>query len=180
MLAHRARTEAEVRSRLARRFTPEVVSQTVARLRERRFLDDASFARGWRESRERRRPRGEGLLRHELLQRGVAPDVIEDALQGFDAASNAYQAGHRLAQRISGATCQEFRRRVWGHLQRRGFQQGVIRETVDRLCRELPELQHGYVDTDDESKESIDAEEWSKQHGNGVGNNDRCSGGPGQ
>lgn len=178
MLAHRARTEAEVRNRLARRFTPEVVAQTTAQLKERRFLDDAEFARGWRESRERRRPRGEALLRRELLQRGVAPDVIEEALEGFDAASNAYRAGCRLARRISAATGQDFRRRLWAHLQRKGFEQGVVRKTVERLWQELPELQHGYVDADCEGKERIDAEEWSKQHGNGVGNNDRCPGSP--
>ena len=146
MLAHRARTEAEVRNRLARRFTPEVVDRTVDLLKARRLLDDAEFARGWRESRERRRPRGEAVLRQELLQRGVAPDVIEEALQGFDAASNAYQAGCRAARRISAATGQEFRRRLWAHLRRKGFEQDVVRETVERLWQELPELQHRQVD----------------------------------
>lgn len=147
MLAHRARTEAEVRNRLTQRFTLEVVAQTIAQLKERRFLDDAAFARGWRESRERRRPRGEALLRQELLQRGVALDVIEEAFQGFDAASNAYRAGCKLARRISAATREDFRRRLWAHLQRKGFEQDVIRETVERMWQELPELQHSQVDS---------------------------------
>ena len=160
MLAYRARTEAEVRTRLARRYTPDVVTQTVALLKARRFLDDTAFARGWRESRERRRPRGEALLRQELLRRGVAPDVIEDALHGFDAASNAYQASHRLARRISGTTSREFGRRIWRHLQRKGFEQEVIRETVERLWQELPELYHSQVDPHSEGQESIYTEKW--------------------
>ena len=178
MLAHRARAEAEVRNRLTRRFTPEVVAQTIAQLKERRFLDDAAFASGWRESRERRRPRGEALLRQELLQRGVAPDVIEDALEGFDAASNAYRAGSKLARRISESTGHDFQRRLWAYLQRKGFEQRVIRETVERLWQELPELQHCQVDSHSDGQESIDAEKRPQQHGDGVRENHRCPGSP--
>ena len=176
LLAYRARSEAEVRNRLARRFTPEAVDRAVALLKTRRFLDDAEFARGWRESRERRRPRGEAALRQELLQRGVAPDVIEEALEGFDAASNAYRAGSKLARRISAATGQDFRRRLWAHLQRKGFKQGVVRETVERLWQELPELQHSQVDPHSEGQESVDAEKRPQQHGDGVRENHRCPG----
>ena len=152
MLAHRARTEEEIRSRLSLRFSPEVVTRTVDLLKARRLLDDAAFARDWLESRERRRPRGAALLRQELLQRGISPDVIEESLKDFDAPSNAYQAGYRLARRMSGATCQEFRQRLWAHLKRRGFEQEVVRETVERLWQELPELYHRQIDSDDEGQ----------------------------
>ena len=146
LLAYRARSEAEIRRRLTARFNAETIEQTVTSLHARGYLDDATFARDWRDSRERRRPKGEALIRQELLGLGVAADVVREALKDYDAYSNAYHAGRKLAQRLPAHDYPEFRKRLWAHLQRRGFHAGVITETVHRLWGELTELLHGEVD----------------------------------
>ena len=137
LLAYRARSQAEVRGRLEQRYPREVVDQVIAQLLERRYLDDAAFARDWRQRREQSRPRSEMVLKQELRQHGVDPEVIEEALEGFDADANAYDAARTLARRLSGGDYSVYRRRVQSHLQRRGFSPEVIQDVARRLWREL-------------------------------------------
>ena len=68
---------AETRRRLADAgYRPELIDGAIARLLAIGLLDDELFARGWIESRDRARPRGEMALRRELGLRGVDVPVI--------------------------------------------------------------------------------------------------------
>lgn len=137
LLALRARSVDEVRQRLAQRFGQPVVEQTLARLVEDGLLDDAAFASQWRQSRERRKPRSRGMIERELKQRGVSAEIIEGALEDFDAPGAAYRAAARYASRQAEADRATFDRRVGAFLGRRGFEPGVIRETLAQLRQEL-------------------------------------------
>ncbi|CAN5585301.1 hypothetical protein BH23CHL6_BH23CHL6_00560 [soil metagenome] len=80
-LGVRPRSVAETRRRLRRLGYPNsLVEVVVQRLVEMEYLDDVEFARLWIESRDRARPRGQAALRRELALKGVARDVIDDAL----------------------------------------------------------------------------------------------------
>ena len=80
-LEARSRSVEEVRRRLADAgYRPELIAVTLERLAAMGLLDDELFARGWIESRDRARPRGEMALRRELSQRGVGRTEITDAL----------------------------------------------------------------------------------------------------
>ncbi len=144
-LAARQRSEAEVARRLNRRFSHVVVEQVVDELRDRGYLDDTAFAREWRRQREHHRPRGPGILRKELWKLGVASAIINEALTGFDSEGNAYRAAASLAGRLAGGDYQAFRRKIWAHLQRRGFEAAVIGDTVSQLWRELAHTVEGGV-----------------------------------
>ena len=146
-LRYRARSEAEIRNRLGRRYDSEVIDRLITSLHEQGFLDDEAFARQWRDHRERRSPRGQGLLRQELLRLGVSQEVVREALADFDAEDNAYRAGRGLAVRLAGREKSQFRQRLWTHLQRRGFDSGTIGEAVQRLWQELADPLDGDVDS---------------------------------
>jgi regulatory protein len=138
-ISFKPRTVSEVRKRVGRDFAQPVVEQVLSSLKRYGYLDDAEYARQWRASRERRKPRGEFLLRRELRGKGVAEDTIDDALKGLDQASSAYRAGQRRAERsLMGheMSYREFQRKMWDYLRRRGFPTGVIRETANRLWLE--------------------------------------------
>jgi regulatory protein len=80
-LEARSRSVDEVRRRLADAgYRPELIAATIDRLTVIGLLDDELFARGWIESRDRARPRGEAALRRELSQRGVGSADIRAAL----------------------------------------------------------------------------------------------------
>lgn len=151
-LGHRGRSESEVRLRLGRRYDTRVVDRVVAVLKGQGYLDDAAFARQWRWLRERHRPRGQGLLRQELLRLGVAPETVREALADFDAGDNAYRAGRKLALRLAGIGYPQFRQSLWPHLQRRGFDSAVIAGTVRRLWQELADPLHREIDASQDEK----------------------------
>ena len=147
-LAARPRSTEEVRRRLQRRHAADVVDRVISALTNQGFLDDAAYARQWREYRERSRPRGQSLLRHELLSRGISRDTAAAALDDFDGAANAYRAGRKIAFRLQGSDYPKFRQRLWSHLQRRGFESDVISETITTLWRELADPLHRDEDAD--------------------------------
>jgi regulatory protein len=139
-IAFRPRSIVEVRKRLAGKYLPEVVDRVVEALLGWGYLDDARFANQWRESRERRNPRGVRAIGSELRQKGIAGDLIDVALSDVDDALNAYRAGHRRAERWisgSGMECDQFRRKMWDFLNRRGFGADAARNAVSNLWDEF-------------------------------------------
>jgi regulatory protein len=148
LLTYRSRSEGEIRRRLQGRFTGEVIDGTLSDLRRQGLLDDAAFAREWREHREKFRPRGPALIRQELQRLGVDREVIRDALSDFDSSANAYQAGSRYAAKLSVEDAVAFRRKLGGFLHRRGFDGEVLGQTVERLWRELSDPLHSDEDGD--------------------------------
>ena len=136
LLAYRPRSEAEVRERLSRRFPPDAVEDALRSLKRAGLLDDTDFARLWTESRVTHRPRSAARIRRELLDKGVSRDTVEAAVDGVDDAENAYRAASRLADRLRGERREIFFRRIWSHLQRRGFGSSAARSAADRLWDE--------------------------------------------
>src|SRR5436190_9700888 len=64
LLEARSRSVADLRGRLLKAAYPApLVDAAVARMVEIGLLDDEAYARGWLESRDRGRPRGERALR---------------------------------------------------------------------------------------------------------------------
>jgi regulatory protein len=77
----RSRSVEEVRRRLTRAGYPSaLVDGAVRRLSELGVLDDEAFARSWLESRDRARPRGEAVLRRELLAKGIDRTLVDELL----------------------------------------------------------------------------------------------------
>ena len=107
-LSVRPRSVAEVRRRLRHLgYRHELVEQAVERLVEFGYLDDEAFARGWVESRDRARPRGEAALRRELSLKGVDRATVDALLEersgqrtGDPASAGAGGADRAAAERL--------------------------------------------------------------------------------
>ena len=137
LLSYRPRSENEIRSRLRRRFCEDDVEGVVDYLKERDLLNDRAFASYWRDSREANRPRSNSVLRYEMLRMGVAREVAEEALEGYDEEGNAYQAARKIAPRLSGLDYPAFRNKLTVYLGRRGFSRSTVRSTVDGIWAKL-------------------------------------------
>ena len=137
LLTHRPRSEGEVRTRLAQRFPEDIVDRVLASLREQSFVDDEEFAQLWTESRNNHNPRSAAAIRRELLSKGVSREIAEEAVAHVDDADGAYRAAAKFSRRLAGAEYESFHRRLWGHLQRRGYSPSVSRETTTRLWEEM-------------------------------------------
>jgi regulatory protein len=137
LLGYRPRSEAEIRQRLQRRgFEGDCLDSTIARLKEQGLIDDAAFARFWKENRREFSPRSRGLTALELKRKGLTGDVIEQAIGDLDDSDSAYRAALKRSRRLSAPDFQTFRKRLMGYLGRRGFSYGVISETTKKVWQE--------------------------------------------
>jgi len=131
LLSHRARSETEMRRRLAMRsIEPDAIEEEIGRLRQAGLLDDEQFAMAWAEERQRLAPRGRRLLRYELLSKGVAPGAVELATQDTDDREAAFALARQKARNASHTDYEAFLARVGGFLRRRGFDYGVALEAA--------------------------------------------------
>jgi regulatory protein len=138
LLSYRPRSVQEVRRNLTGKgFSENAVEAALRRLEQAGLLNDIEFARFWVEQRHDFRPRSTAMLRHELRQKGVPPDVISHALRNLDEDELAYQTATRFAGRLSSLPRDEFRRKLSGYLARRGFPYAVIEAAVSRLTSDL-------------------------------------------
>lgn len=137
MLARRARSERDVRRRLAmRRFAPDVVDETVRKLREARLLDDGEYARTWAEARARSSPRSRRLLTQELRASGVDVEVARTAVDELSDEDAAWRAAERRLHALRGLDRDAFTTRLGTFLRRRGFAWALCQQTVERAWRE--------------------------------------------
>jgi regulatory protein len=141
-LSYRPRSIAEVERNLRdKKYDEMVISQVVERLQDLQMLDDLAFARFWVEQRDTFKPRSTLALRQELMQKGVARDVIDDVLADVDETAVARKAAAIRVSRWQHLPEDEFRKKMGGFLQRRGFGYGVMKEITDELWEEISQNQ---------------------------------------
>jgi regulatory protein len=133
LLSYRARTEDELRKRLARKgFPPDITTATIGRLTELKMIDDAGFARQFAEDRVKVGHKGKWRVRAELAKRGVAREQIDEALaQAPDDSIAARVQAERYLSRNRRLEPAVLRRRLYAFLARRGFGPDTIRAVLD-------------------------------------------------
>ena len=136
LISYRQRTEWELRERLAERFEGDVVDRAVDRLKEQGLVDDEAFARLWSGSRTRKSPRSARALVRELTAKGISRSIADEAVLELDDEETARVAAAKFARRLSGNDYEQFHRKLWQHLQRRGYTGSVARKAVSELWQE--------------------------------------------
>ena len=141
-MAYRDRTAAEVRRRLRKTYSEEIADEVVEGLRASGMLDDRVFAAAFAEHRFRQEGHGPVRVRADLLRKGVAPAVLEAALDAVfveqDAlADRAVEVGSAWWQRLSGEPDpMKRKKKVYDYLVRRGYPFDLARRVVFDLARE--------------------------------------------
>ena len=126
-IAHRDLSERELAERLARRNVPaQARKEAVERLVRAGAVDDGRLARG-RADLLARRGAGDHLIRHDLEGRGIASEVVEEALASL-------QAEHVRAQRIVAERGRG--PRTARYLARKGFSEEAIESASEEVVAE--------------------------------------------
>lgn len=136
-LSYRPRSEKEIRQRLSRRGFDNVMEKVVERLKGQGLVDDVAFAQFWKDNRISFKPRSQRLLRRELIQKGVAEEVVAEVLGDIDDGLNAIAAGRRKARLLANNDYPEFRHRLTTYLRGRGFSYDTINSAVVYLWQEM-------------------------------------------
>jgi regulatory protein len=123
ILGYRFNSEAELRRKLlAKRFDDATIAETLARLRDEKWLDDERFAAAFVRTRVQK---GIGRLRirRELMAAGIDDDVAERAVREHtDGEDERLRAAYeKLARRLGGD-----RDKIASRLLRQGFELSAI------------------------------------------------------
>lgn len=142
-LAHRARSEHEVRQKLARSgFSEGVAEQAVARMRELGYLDDAAYAEAYARGRFERGGYGPRRVQNDLLRRGIDRRLIEQTVaRVFSVRDDVVEAAREQALRRWPRLAREEdprkrRKKLHDFLLRRGFSHDTTRRVVEEIARE--------------------------------------------
>ena len=139
-VSYKPRSEYEVRQRLLqRRCEHDDIEKAINSLKEQGLIDDACFARLWKENRRDCSPRSRWLTSMELRRKGIASELITRAVEDVDDYDTAYRAAMSKIPKITTDEYQIFRRRLGDFLKRRGFGYEVIQQTVEKLWSERGE-----------------------------------------
>ena len=131
-----------------RNVTDDVAEAVLDRFEEVRLVDDAEFADMWVRSRSQSRKLATGALRRELAEKGIDPDIAENALEQITDEAQEAAARELVTRKLRGASSFPDRserdkaiRRLVSMLARKGYQPGqaflIVNEVLDAADNEL-------------------------------------------
>ncbi|HXS14665.1 MAG TPA: regulatory protein RecX [Candidatus Saccharimonadales bacterium] len=141
-LGYRPRSEKEIRDYLAKKtanilnFDVQLIDLIIHKLKQQRFLNDREFARMWVHSRTSFKPKGRRIIAMELKQKGISPELIEEALLSPEEAlptdlENATEVLEKKRKKYEGMERQERFNKAGSMLARRGYDLDTIRKAID-------------------------------------------------
>lgn len=130
-LAASERCVAQVQTTLRRNDVPaEIAERVIAQFVDAGLIDDERFARAYVRIALDGGNASRRKLRADLLRKGVAQDLVEQALEGVDDEQELQAAQALVAKKqrtLRNVAPDVARRRIYGALARRGFSYDVIR-----------------------------------------------------
>jgi len=138
-MSTRPRSVWEVWQELRRRqVIDQLCDQVIERFTQVSLLDDRSFAQQWVSTRRGSKSLSLSRLKHELTAKGIAAEVIAEALDGAEEseADLAVALARKRVASMRGQDQATLVRRLSSQLERRGFAPGVVRSAVIQVVDE--------------------------------------------
>ena len=136
LLKFRLRSEKELVQRLKQKGFPEELCQAMVDfLKDKQFIDDHVFAKGWVASRLKK-PFGLRRIKLELVQKGLGKEVIEEAFvqakEDYDENRIVKDLAEKRFSKLKGIEPIKAKQRVYAYLIRRGFSPDLVGEVVNK------------------------------------------------
>ena len=132
-LNFRPRSRIEIKTYLnEKKFPPDAVKSALSRIESSGYINDHEFARLWIKNRNRLKPKGIYALTAELKEKGIDEQIIKDLLTEFDETKSAWTAIASRLKRIKTRDRNEFNKKIYGFLSRRGFSYLICREVCEQ------------------------------------------------
>jgi len=135
-ISYRPRSKREVLVFLKKKQLGE---QTEAMILEKlealEMIKDLDFAHWWVEQRKTFRPKSARLLKLELRQKGIRREIIDQVLAPISTKDEFVLAERVLRKKeaqLSGLSKEEFKKKAFGFLLRRGFSYEVIGKAIEK------------------------------------------------
>ncbi|MBI3804870.1 MAG: regulatory protein RecX [Nitrospirae bacterium] len=145
MLSYRDRSIKEIETKLAQKgYSEAVVTLVIASLKEANYLDDDRFAHQWVRLRTEHRHLGPLRLKRELQEKGLSPEITEEAIQRLstegDPVAPAEAALRRRFKDPASLRDMKTRQRAYAFLQRKGFTTETIFKAFKKIGAANPEI----------------------------------------
>lgn len=146
LLEIRGRSVREIRDKLMTKGAARAdTDKVIADLTELGLLNDEKFARDWVDSRRRLKPMGPARIRAELTKKGIARDIVEQALADFardaDQESLALSLAEKKMHSWRGLERERIINRMSGFLSRRGFSARTINNVLKKVLKGYADLE---------------------------------------
>lgn len=140
-LSYRPRSEKEVREKLKlKKAELSVIEKIIAKLKEKKFINDEEFAKGWIESRLRFKPRSLRLIKMELKQKGIDPETIDQMINDEGLMINDLEQAKKLVEkrigRLKGLDKQKIYEKLGRYLASKGFGWDTVKKSIDEILDE--------------------------------------------
>ncbi len=137
LLKFRLRSSKELQSKLSeKKFSSSIIKQTIQHFKDLQLINDHTFAQQWISSRLKK-PFGVNRIRLELKDKGISPDIIEEALKEstdmYEELAIVTELARYRASKYKNDDPQKIKQRVYGYLLRRGFSTNSIIKAIKTL-----------------------------------------------
>lgn len=138
LLTYRPRSRVELEAKLRdREFSETAVQEVIDSLVLLGYVNDLRFAAQWSAGRVRLSGYGRRRIEQELRNKGVAGDVIKEALAGIFLDNiemdTAKQVAEKKLNTMKSVDRETRRRRLAGFLERKGFSYDIIRTVLNTV-----------------------------------------------
>lgn len=136
-LSFRPRSEKEVRDNLLKKkASSEIIDKVVNWLKEQRFVNDEEFVKWWIEQRGKFRPKGTRIIKMELIQKGIAQEIIEKLMANGEEnreieLNMAKKIVKKKLPKYRSLEKREIYNKLGSHLARKGFDWDTIKKSID-------------------------------------------------
>lgn len=139
-LKFRPRSVKEVREYLYKKvktthWSREAADKVIEKLKEQELIDDKKFIDWFVRNRTTLKPKGEKMLRRELLQKGINKELLDNffSKNAVDEESLALQILEKRWPRFSGLSSQKRFEKACRFLLSRGFNYDICKKTIEYL-----------------------------------------------
>jgi regulatory protein len=140
-LSNRNHSTFELKNKLKKKgFNSGIVEKVILELREKKYLDDLTFASNFVRNRVERRKEGVMKITSELYKKGVPREIISEVTSSIKVhpqnMNNALELGKSKLEKISrrGETdLNKIKSKLFSFLKGRGFTSDVIFEVIEKL-----------------------------------------------
>ena len=143
-ISYRPRSSKEIADKLVRKgFSHELALEVVDELKELNLLNDLQFARMFVRDKLLLKPMGKAMLRHKLLEKGIAFQLSERVLKEYVTEQSEQKAAKTLAERKMKMSRSRYsaldplarQKRLIEYLLSHGFSQDVATKTVRSIIQ---------------------------------------------
>ena len=143
-----AKSRQQLSQKLAERNIPQDVAEAVLdRFEAVKLIDDAEFAQTWVRSRSQHKSLARGALRRELAEKGIAPELAEEALNQVDDNTERERGTDLVRRKLRGSIDltdrlerDKYTRRWVGMLARKGYNPslafGMVADAIDESLQD--------------------------------------------